>query len=184
MNKELTISTNNFNSDRNKIIEEKIDGGGKTQTIKYGLIKLIGEKEERRVSFETLLAIMKAKDDDAESIMIRELNMVVKISQIVMMKSELETVRFEDNIANLPTASICLDLDFKVSPRLRAWYIRNQQPYYEATVHYRERNGEREYCLEFDKIKRLLKIVFDDDGYDYINKIYEYGILKRGVENA
>jgi hypothetical protein len=178
MNNEITKTTLRLNDNGDQVVDEQQDGGGKTQTIKYGLIRLMGEKQERRVSFKTLLAITKAKEDGIDSIMIRELNMTVKVSQIVMMRSETEKVRVGTNVTNLPTANVCLDLDIRLTNKLRPQFIRECEPYYEATVHYTEKNGERQYYLEFDKIKRLLKIDFDKDGYDYVSKIYEYGVEK------
>ena len=178
MNNEITKTTLRLNDNGDQVVDEQQDGGGKTQTIKYGLIRLMGEKQERRVTFKTLLAITKAKEDGVDSIMIRELNMTVKVSQIVMMRSETEKVRVGANVTNLPTANMCLDLDLQLTTKLRPQFIRECEPYYEATVHYTEKNGERQYYLEFDKIKRLLKIDFDKDGYDYVSKIYEYGVEK------
>lgn len=178
MSNAIVKNTVELNKDGDQIIDEQQDGGGKTQTIKYGLIRLMGEKSERRVSFKTLLAIQKAKDDGVDSVMIRELNMTVKVSQIVMMRSETEKVRIGANVTNLPTANMCLDSDLNMTTKLRPQFVRECEPYYEATVHYTEQNGERQYYLEFDKIKRLLKIDFDEDGYDYVSKIYEYGIKK------
>lgn len=178
MNNEITKTTLRLNDNGDQVVDEQQDGGGKTQTIKYGLIRLMGEKQERRVTFKTLLAITKAKEDGIDSIMIRELNMTVKVSQIVMMRSETEKVRVGTNVTNLPTANMCLDLDLQLTTKLRPQFIRECEPYYEATVHYTEKNGERQYYLEFDKIKRLLKIDFDKDGYDYVSKIYEYGVEK------
>lgn len=178
MNNEIPKTTLRLNDNGDQVVDEQEDGGGKTQTIKYGLIRLIGENQERRVSFKTLLAITKAKEEEVDSIMIRELNMTVKVSQIVMMRSETEKVRVGTNVANLPTANMCLDLDLRLTNKLRPQFIRECEPYYEATVHYTEIDGQRQYYLEFDKIKRLLKISFDEDGYDYISKIYEYGVEK------
>lgn len=178
MNNEIPKTTLRLNDNGDQVVDEQEDGGGKTQTIKYGLIRLMGENQERRVSFKTLLAITKAKEEEVDSIMIRELNMTVKVSQIVMMRSETEKVRVGTNVANLPTANMCLDLDLRLTNKLRPQFIRECEPYYEATVHYTEIDGQRQYYLEFDKIKRLLKISFDEDGYDYISKIYEYGVEK------
>lgn len=176
MTNQLQANNIRFNEQGNQILEEKIDGGGKTQTIKYGLIKLVGEKEERRVSFKTLLAIMKAREDDTDSVMIRELNMAVKTTQIMMMRSETETVRTVANITNLPTTNLILTEQFHISGNLRSYFVRNRIPYYEAVVHYSFRDGERQYYLDLDKIKRLVKVDFDDDGYDYITAIYHYGV--------
>lgn len=179
------IKNNIFNTDGNIVLDEKFDGGGRTQTIKYGLIKLIGDKQEHRVNMKTILDITKAREAKfAGQINIPELNMSVHISQIVMMRSEIETVRTENNISNLPITNVCLETDFTISQHIRPWFIRNCVPYYEATVHYMEDSNGKQYYLEFDKIKRLLKIEFDFDGYDYISEIYEYGICKNKVQNA
>lgn len=178
MNNQLAITNIKLNAEGNQIVEEVSDGGGKTQTIKYGLIKLIGDKQERRVSFQTLLEIYKAQDEEIESIMIRELNMTVKTNQVVMMRSETERVRVVENITNLPTANLCLDLNLNITNHIRPWFQKNHEDYYEACVHYTERNGDQQYYLEFDKIKKLVLVRFDAEGYDFISKIYEYGVEK------
>lgn len=180
MNNEI-IKTGNIklNSDGNQVISEVQDGGGKTQIIKYGLIRLMNEKTERRVSLKTIVDIEKAqKTNFTGKITITELNMSIYISQIVMMRSETEKIRIDGNIKNLPTANVCLNLDLKPTNKIRPQFIRDLESYYEATVHYASKDGQKEYYLEFDKIKRLLKIDFDADGYDYISKVYEYGIEK------
>ena len=176
MGNEITATNINFNSDGNQIIEEQKDGGGSTQVVKYGLIKLIGDRQERRVSFRTLLAITKAKDDGVESVMIRELNMAVKTSQIVMMRSEIEKLRLVDNISNLPTANLYLTLDFEISDKSRPYFDGTKTPHYLAVVHYVDRNGSAQYYLDFDKIKKLVRIDYDIDGQDYVSAIYHYGV--------
>lgn len=176
MTNQLQANSIKFNEQGNQIVDEKIDGGGKTQTIKYGLIKLASEREERRVSFKTLLAIIKAREDGTESVMIRELNMAVKTTQIMMMRSETETIRTVGNISNLPTANLILTEQFQISGNLRSYFVRNKISYYEAVVHYVKRDGARQYYLDMDKIKRLVKVDFDDDGYDYVSAIYHYGV--------
>lgn len=177
MNNNLQKTNIKFNSDGNQIINENVDGGGKTQTIKYGLIRLISDKKEHRVSYKTLLDINKAKESEFDGqINIPEINMSVQVSQIVMMRSETENIRIEDNITNLPTAYINLDDDFNIINKPRSYFTKNKIDYYDAIVHYTERDGERQYYLEMDKIKRLLRIEFDKDGYDRITEIYHYGV--------
>lgn len=179
MGSDIVNSINKLNDNGDLVISESVDGGGKTQTIKYGLIKLIGEKQERRVSLKTILDIDSArKAGFTGNIDIPEINMNVPISQIAMMRSETENVRTENSITSLPTANVILTLDFEISNKVRPKLLREQTPYYEAVVHYLERDGERQYYLELDKIKRLLKVEFDEDGYDYISQIYEYGVKK------
>lgn len=168
-----------LNSEGNQIIEEAFDGGGITQTIKYGLIKLMNEKNERRVSLKTIVDIENAqKANFTGKITIPELNMSVYISQVVMMRSETEKVRIDDNIANLPTETICLDLNLNITNHIPAWFRKNLTPYYDATVHYVERDGGRQYYLDFNKIQKAAKITFNIDGYEMVSEIYEYGVQK------
>lgn len=180
MSNEIIKSINTkLNADGNQIISEIKNGAGIEQIIKYGLIKLIGDKKEYRVSYKTILAINDAKNSNfTGNINIPELNMKIQANQIIMLRSETEKIQIVENFTKLPTASLCLDLNLKPLNMLRSQLLREQKSYYEATAHYTERNGERQYYLEFDKIKRCLKIDYDEDGYDYITNIYEYGVEK------
>lgn len=179
MTNEIKKTDIKFTPNGDQILEEIVDGGGKTQTIKYGLIKLIGEKKEYRISYKTLLAINEAQNAKFKGkINIPEINMSVQASQIVILKSETETVRVDDDITKFPYTNLILNLDFTISNKLRLEFLKEKTPYYEAVVHYKENNGNRECYLGFDRIKRLLKVEFDKDGYDFISHIYEYGVEK------
>ena len=177
MTSEIIESNIRLNSDGNQIINEIEDGAGKTQTIKYGMIKLIGDKKELRVSYKTFLDIDKAqKANFTGKINIPELNMSVFANQIVMMRSETETIRKDFDIINLPTTNVSLTLDFEITNHTRIYFMRNKIPHFEATVHYVERDGQRQYYLDVDKIKKLVKINIDEEGYDYVTAVYHYGV--------
>lgn len=167
-----------FNERGDQVLEEKSDGAGKTQTIKYGLIRLIKEKEERRVSFKTLLAIMEAEKNKVGAVMIQELNMAVKLTQIVMMRSETENVRIEDNFTKLPTEVVILNDSFNITNKSRTQLNREQESYYIATCHYMIDDGVKQYLLDVDKIKNLVKVEFDDDGNDIITERYVYSDIR------
>lgn len=167
-----------LNANGDQIIEEKIDGAGKTQTIKYGLIKLMGDKSEYRVSYKTLLDINKAKNSNfTGQINIPEINMSVQASQIVMLKSEVEDVRIENNIANLPTETVFLDENFNrlISPK--PVIEKKHAMYYIATCHYVVVNGEKQYYVAPNQIQYLVTMVRDEDpDYPhYIKKVTRYG---------
>ena len=180
MDNKITKNNNlKFNDEGNQVLNEEINGGGKVQTIKYGCIKLMGEKQEYRVSYKTILAINEAKNANfTGNINIPELNMAVQASQIVMLRSDIEHKSIIENFTKLPTVNLCLDLNLTPLKMTRPQLLREQKPYYEATVHYTERNGERQYYLEFDKIKKCIKIDYDAENYNYVASIYEYGIEK------
>lgn len=76
----------------------------------------------------------------------------------------------------LPVATVFMDLDYNLVNKTKSYFNSNKLPHYIASVHYVERHGERQYYLEFDKIKRLVKVEYDYDGYDFVSAIYHYGV--------
>lgn len=170
------LTTIKFNKDGDQIISSEKTGAGETQTVKYGLIKLMGDKKEYRVSFKTLVTIENARQANFKgTIKIPELHLSVLASQIVMLRSETEKQQVVENFTKLPTESLCLDFNLKPLKAPRVKLMRDRIPHYEALVHFTERDGERQYYLEFDKIKRCMCIEFEDV-YSFITSIYEYGV--------
>lgn len=183
-NKNLPVHFN-LNSKGDQIVEEKIDGGGKTQVIKFGLIRLMNEKQERRVAFKTLLDINKAqKANFSGKINIPEINMSVYASQIVMTRSEVENIRTENSFTNLPTEIVYLDENFNRLSGIRPRIEREHDLYYIATCHYVVDNGERQYYLEPHQIQYLLTMVRDEDpDYPhYAKQVLRYGRDVREIE--
>lgn len=167
-----------LNADGNQIISRSVDGSGELQTIKYGIIRLMGDKNEYRVSFKTLCDIEKMRNAGfTGSIKITELNMSVMANQIVMAKSETEDIRIVEHFTNRPTSTVILDKDMKISNHTKNWFIRNNEGYYLATCHYVEVDGQRQYMLQREKIKKLVKIEIEE-GYEVVISIEEYGIIK------
>lgn len=162
----------------NQIVSETSNGSGIERTIKYGLIRLLSEKSERRISFKTLLQITEAKEKGfAGSINIAELNMSVVASQIVMMRSETEVCKVLETFTNLATANVVLEKvgdKFEIVNEPPVYFRRQCLAHYEATVHYAMQNGERHYLLDFDKIKNLVQIEYED-GYEIIVRTWSYG---------
>lgn len=167
-----------FNGENNQIVDEIEDGAGKIQTIKFGWIKLLGEKTERRVSFRTLLQIQEMKERGfTGAINITELNMSVNASQIVMMRSDIEKKRITESFINLATAMVCLlkiGDKFELADQPSIYYRVNQIPHYEAKAHYVMKDGERSYILDFEKIKSLTQIDYDE-GYEIVVNCWNYG---------
>lgn len=178
MNKELEKTAINLNSDGNQIINEEVDGRGKAQTIKYGLIKLMGERQEYRISYKTLLALNEAQNAGFKGkINIPEINMKVQISQIVVMRSNTEKVRIDEDFTKLPTETLNLDENFYILHGLKGKIEKEHDKYYIATCHYVIKNGEKQYYLGPNQIKDLLTMVRDDDP-DYphrVQKAMRYG---------
>lgn len=175
---ENQLSNVKFNQDGNQIIATEQSGSGEIQTIKYGIIKLMGDKKDYRVSFKTLVAIERARESGfSGSIKIPELGMSVMANQIVMAKSETEQVKFTESFTNLPTINIVLDENCQLTDKDRNYFVNKQLPHYEAVVHYWTHSGEVAYELASEKIKRLVKTDFRD-GYEVVVGVWEYGVQK------
>ena len=176
------ITQQKYNEDGNLITAECRSGGITTQTIKFGYIKLMGEKTERRVSFKTICAIEESRKAGFDgNISITELGMSVQIKQIVMMRSEIETKTKMENFTSLLCESLIMDSDengnLYPSKKNRQQHARDNEPYWQCVVHYRLEKGEKIYLTQFDKIKRAVHIFFED-GYEIAKEIYEYGVEK------
>ena len=83
---------------------------------------------------------------------------------------------YPQRFMKLPVATVFMDLEFNLVNRTKHYFDSNKIPHYIASAHYVERDGERQYFLEFDKIKRLVRVDFDIKGYDYVSAIYHYGV--------
>lgn len=166
---------NKLNADGNLVVASQRNGGVEIQTVKYGLVQLFGQKQERRISFQTLVNLEKAQKSGADQpITVRELNMTVYPKQIVMLRSETEQVRKTENFTALPTEPKILTEDMEFSPKNRLWHMRNEVPSYQAKIHYREGDDGREYIMDNEKIPELIKVEFRD-GYSVITQIIKYG---------
>jgi hypothetical protein len=160
-----------FDSNGNQIINEETDGRGKIKTIKFGLIKLMGEKKEYRVSYKTLLEITSTqKSGFTGKINIPEINMSVQTSQIVMMRSEIEEIRVDDDFTKLPVEELRLDENFNILSGSRMKIEKEHDKYYRATCHYAIVNDEKQYYLEPNQIQYLLTMVREVDP-DYPHRV-------------
>ena len=172
------LQTVKLNEKGDQIIESIRNGGGELQTIKYGLLRLIGDKTNYRVSFKTLCEIEKVrKSNFTGNIVIPELNMSVSANQIVMLKSETEQVKVCEDFTKRPTDTIILDKGMNISNKTENYFIQNGMSYYIAVAHYIENNGVREYMTEKSKIKRLTRVDVEE-GYKIVVSVEEYGIMK------
>jgi len=173
-----TIDNPIFNREGNIVIEEKTDGRGRTQTVKYGIIRIIGDKNEHRVSMKTLLDINAAKKANFDGqLNIPDLAMSINASQIVMMRSETEEIREDSDFTKLPTEVVMLDKDFNRLTGTRPQIERENDIYYIATCHYVVRDGGKQYYLEPHQIQYLVTMARDEDpDYPhYIKQALRYG---------
>lgn len=145
-------------------------------TTRFGIIKLMGDKKEYEIKWDTYQKIKKLPPSFSGMVEIEELGLMVPVSQITLITSgeRLET-QFKDFVG-LPVERVELDTDLNIIHGLKREIEGKYSVYYTAMCHYNTKDGEKEYILEKDKIKELSLLKKDDDGYGfYISGVWRYG---------
>lgn len=181
MNSDNQLTKVNDNGDLETIIQELPE---KTiKKTKYGVIRLMGEKQERRVSYQTYHKLKTLPSDFTGKVSLNELNIVTPVNQIVFMEEREEDTTEWKNFTNLPTDTITLDTDFNIITGTRAEIERKYDEYISATCHYQvvNNNGKEEkaYDLEFQQIPCLVYLHRSKEK-DYPHEVYK--IIKYGME--
>ena len=127
---------------------------------------------------KTLLDINEAKKANfAGQLNIPELGMSVNASQIVVLKSEAEEVRENNDFTKIPTETLFLDENFNYLSGTKNKIERENDIYYIAACHYVARDGQKQYYLEPAQIQYLVTMARDEDpDYPhYIKQCMRYG---------
>lgn len=164
--------------DMDKTIQEF---GNKTiAKTKYANIRIIGEKDERQISWKTYQYIKNLPEGFTGSIEIKELGLTIPVKQIVKMEEKEGVVIEHKHYTTLPTDTIFLDTDFNILNDTRINIERKYEKYYIATCHYINVDGEKQYYVQRDQIKDLVLLEKDtDQDYPhYVAERYHYGIEK------
>ena len=149
-------------------------------TTKYANIRIIGEKEERQITWETYLKIKALPQSFDGLIEIKELGLTIPRKQISKMEEKEGVLITYKDFAKLPTETIALDTNYMIIDKNKVEIERNYDEYYLATCHYLISKEGKQYYTEKDQIKRLILLKKDDDldNPHYVAGIWSYGIEK------
>ena len=137
---------------------------------KYGLIRIAGEQDLRKITFEELQKIQKASKDS--QVIISSQKIKVPIRQIVLQKIEEEKITVKSELANLSTKELILDENFQIiKGKSEIRFIKEKKPYILATVHIKD----DEPILEPKEHIKTARFVKEEDGYKTVYKILKYG---------
>ena len=164
---------------------DKKEFSDKTVTItKYAKIRIVGEKEERTIKWETYQKIKSLPEKFTGSIEIEELGLTLPRNQIVKMEEKENIDIVQKNFTQLPTETVLLDKDFNILNKTRVEIEREHDQYYIATCHYVIDNGEKQYYLSKPQIKSLAFMARDEDpDYPhYVEQAFRYGRDVRDIE--
>lgn len=155
----------------NKILElVKSTPECKTYKRKYGLIRIAGESDLRKITFEELQKIQKASRDS--QVIISSQKIKVPMWQIVLQKIDEEIITEKTELANLPTKELILDENFQIiKGKSEIKLMKEKKPYILATVHVKD----NEPILEPREHIKTARFVKEDGGYKTVYKILKYG---------
>ena len=170
----------NSNGDVEEVIKELPEKV--VREVKYGVIRLIGEKETRRVSWQTYHKLKTLPPDFTGKVSINELNIVVPVNQVCFMEERSEETEEWRDFARYPVESIIIDENYNIISRLTTQQIEKKYAVYGlATCHYKQIDDDQKaYDLVPEHIKTLAWCHKVEEGYHYsVFKILNYGIEQK-----
>lgn len=205
-NKEIA-TPEGFTMDENgDLIVKRSDTQGMIETrVKTALITLKGEKNPRDICYKSYLNVCKAikeagNDVDKRTMNIRipEIDLIVRLDQIIKMETVEKSVRVEKDYSKLPTSIMYFKYEkypyhknLTIDHRLRRSWLgndcveRDMEPYFMAECHYsteKDENGKDVSCYDtnFDHMKKVyLMVPPTEEGYPYaVAGVFEYGVQK------
>lgn len=186
------IKKGEYNEAGDKIISSMIVGVQRITKLQYGVIRIIGEKQERRVPYKSLFAINQAKPEDEITLVTDSGRIVVSRARIVFQETREEEIREDiDSIAKKPSEQIPLTLDMLIwseaQKHIRSWIEKQGVAYYLATCHYdivKDEDGVevKSYYIERNQIEELLLMKPQPDGYPHaVAGVWRYGNLQEFI---
>lgn len=181
---------NKVNANGDIVLDTRENGGSITETVRFGIIKLMGDKHEYRVKGTTLANLYKLEKNHFKgSVAIKELEMNVPMHQIVLMRWEEEELRTAKDFTKAPTEWVVF-LDGEPHTQLRfspdpLWKIeRTEATFWYGRCHFTVSDaGEKSYWTQFSQVKELLHLVADPEWPNgvrpYIDDIYRYGVRQK-----
>lgn len=173
---------NNLNGNGNLIVKSEENFGEVVNTVQYGVIKLMGDSTEYKVSYKTLYDIASKPPQFKGSVIIPELRLKVPLSNIVFQQFREKKEVIVKDFAKLPTVElICkkdiVDGEFEVSNKSIKELCSNMEEYWRVTAHVLKETNTPDLC--FNHVKQALLLKSSEPNYPAsILKIYKYGKLQ------
>lgn len=184
MQGEIVQGGNKLTPEGDLVVESRESGGTVTTKVKYGVIKLMGDKTEYRVSYKTLMDIVNRPAKFEGDVIIPELHLKTPIKNIVFQQFRDEELQTAKDFTNLPTKRVVCEVS-NPGERLKPTLIseseanKSRAKYWLATLHYSTGiNGENLYYCDFSQAKELLLMVpyMEEENYPpSIGRIFRYG---------
>lgn len=175
MDKEL-IQQGKLDNSGNLIISSRENAGGVIRKIQYGIIKIMGDSKEYRVSYRTLFDIANKPPQFKGNIIIPELRLKIPLSSIVFQQFREEKQFISSEYSELPTVELICERigdEFKISNKTEAYYKKSGVKYWLVVAHILDRQTPD---LKFNNVKQALLMQSKEENYpSTILEIYRYG---------
>lgn len=173
---------NNLNTDGNLITQTNENFGEVINTIQYGVIKLMGDNTEYKVSYKTLYDIANKPPQFKGNVVIPELHLKVPLSSIVFQQFREAREIIAKEYAKLPTTDLVCKRtkvgdDFEISNSSLKKLHENMEEYWQITAHILKETNNPD--LKFNHAKRALLMKSPEPNYPAsVLEIYKYGELQ------
>lgn len=182
------------------VVERTENGDSITEKVRYGLLKIRGEREPRKISYGDYLTLKSFYVTQAKLISERK-NILVELSDGSAVNTAditsldvAETNKVtkkalttdQERLRNLPTEWLVLDENMKMVQdtygkpigSLKALKMPNNGIYLHAKCHYVTRNDEKQYIIsKRELIPEIFTVRFDNDGYMLLTNHEKYGMV-------
>ena len=183
MTNELSVSQGKLNETGDLITSKTEEGGAIKQTVKYGIIKLMGDKNEYRVSYKTLYDIVNKPEKFNGNVVIPELHMKVPLNSIVFQQFRDEEITINKDFTRLPYERLVCEptpvgQNFKPTDLSESAANKTRSKFWLASLHYTiGPDGQKLFDCNFNHAKEALFMVpvMEENYPPSINKIFRYG---------
>ena len=170
---------NKLDNEGNFVVSREENGGSIVEVVRYGVIKLIGDKTEYRVSYKTLLGITNKPEKFNGNVVIPELHLKVPISSIVFQQVREEKRVTVKGFTKLPFENfICeptnVGEEFKPLEIKENEAKKTMEKYWLICAHYIEKDGVRRFDYNFNHVKEAL-LIRVEDGCPIVSRFFSYG---------
>ena len=163
------------------VIDERETEEAVYKTVKYGVIKLIGDPNEHRVSYQSIKMLADKPPLFGGDVIIPELHLKIPINRVVFQQIREEEQKIIKNFAKLPTDVILLDFEEDVIVSRED--LRGRERWREATAHYQQGAEGKEFYIAKHQLKRCL-FIRKEKGENEFYPPAIYRIEKYGIEQT
>lgn len=160
------------------VIDERETEEAVYKTVKYGVIKLIGDPNEHRISYQSIKMLADKPPLFNGDVIIPELHLKIPINRVIFQQIREEEQKVVKNFAKLPTSIVLLDLE--KDEIIGREDLKTRKKWREAIAHYQQGTDGKEFYIAKHQLKRCLYLRREEGESEFyaptVYRIEKYGI--------